>query len=52
MKQKIFAYMDWVANPWGQYGCSSPSSKVLHGSNLLFDSSLTAKSIHNLWQRH
>ena len=29
--------MDWVAYQWGRYGygCSSPSTKVLHGYNPL-----------------
>ena len=30
MRPKIFTFMDWVAYRWGQYGCSSPSTKVLH----------------------
>ena len=26
----FFNFMDWVAYWWSQYGCSSPSAKVLH----------------------
>ena len=26
--------MDWVAYQQGQYGCSSPSTKVLHAQTL------------------
>ena len=26
----MFTHMDWVAYLQGQYGCSSPSTKVLH----------------------
>ena len=28
----MFSFMDWVAYQWGRYGCSSPSTKVLHGA--------------------
>ena len=31
LKQKKFTFIDWVAYWRGQYGCSSPSTKVLHG---------------------
>ena len=37
--------MDCVAYPWGQYGCSSPSTKVLHGLdniNVMDDMSILA----------
>ena len=30
LKQKKFTFIDWVAYWRGQYGCSSPSTKVLH----------------------
>ena len=31
LKPKTFIFMDWVAFWQGQYGCSSPSNKELHG---------------------
>ena len=30
MKEKMFILMDWIAHWWGQYGCSSTSTKVLY----------------------
>ena len=31
---KNITFMDWVAEQWGQYVCSSPSTKVLHALNI------------------
>ena len=30
----MFTFMDCVAYRWGRIGCSSPSTKVLHGSTI------------------
>ena len=30
LKQTFFNFMDWVVYWWGQYGCSSPSTKGFH----------------------
>ena len=37
----MFTFMDWVAYQQGQYGCSSPSTKVIHDQSALFQCSIT-----------
>ena len=32
----MFTFMDWVAYRRGRYGCSSPSTKVLHDDGRLW----------------
>ena len=36
----MFTFMDWVAYQQGQYGCSSPSNKVLHDQGNVKNSSV------------
>ena len=36
LKPKTFIFMDCIACWWGWYGCSSPSTKGLHGLRYIF----------------